>query len=454
MIPPASGAAAAEPEGTRESVPERRLRQRMQRRRPRVGVEHPVDYLGDAMRRGRRARLGRSPATAVSESRFAVLACSSGSSPAHRAKRWRHWVAVFNARLCDLPGESLGGFGGFGDAASLGHEAWNIFSCDQVSAARQLFDVDPDGCFVHRVGGVVDVSLGELGVSLMLLRAPPLARSDGSGRFTATDRRLAAGDRLEVGVSGSGRMSSAVAISTHSPSRNSNASRVRSTGSTMPQVSHPLPRENRALAVQVELAGRGREHVAHPVGRQRAVRRVKEVRHPLAAPAGEIGHADVVAQVQLRFVDDPPSTVAAGRRGSKGPPILTPRDELARACGKAGRGLVWSTPSTVSATRVGRRIEHSPGRSPVAAGRNRAAAALCLPYSWRRASSLRPPLYATAAALDELDAHVGNPLTTLPLAPRARIWCAGGIGRGRSGRAIRRTAGPARIDLERPGSQR
>ena len=74
----------------------------------------------------------------------------------------------------------------------------------------------------------------------------------------------------------------------------------------------PVPRVDGALAVQVELAGRGREYFAHPVRRQRAVRPVGIDRHSFAAPAGQIGYEDVLAQVQLRLVDDSP---AAGTTG-------------------------------------------------------------------------------------------------------------------------------------------
>ena len=45
-------------------------------------------------------------------------------------------------------------FGGLGDAAPLGHEAWNIGARGQESAAGQLLDVEPDRCFAHRSFGV------------------------------------------------------------------------------------------------------------------------------------------------------------------------------------------------------------------------------------------------------------------------------------------------------------
>ena len=48
-----------------------------------------------------------------------------------------------------LPGESLGDFGGFGDAAPLGHQAWNVGARGEESAASQSFDVESNRRFVH-----------------------------------------------------------------------------------------------------------------------------------------------------------------------------------------------------------------------------------------------------------------------------------------------------------------
>ena len=74
-----------------------------------------------------------------------------------------------------------------------------------------------------------------------------------------------------------------------------------------PQMTHLFAPIGGALAVEVELAGRRRENFAHPVGGQRGVRRVGKERHPLPPPTGEVGYEDVLAQMQLRFVDDPPA---------------------------------------------------------------------------------------------------------------------------------------------------
>ena len=58
-------------------------------------------------------------------------------------------VPVLDARLGDLPGESLGDFGGFGDAAPLCHQAWNVGARGEESAAGQSFDVESNRRFVH-----------------------------------------------------------------------------------------------------------------------------------------------------------------------------------------------------------------------------------------------------------------------------------------------------------------
>ena len=67
-----------------------------------------------------------------------------------RASAGRHRVSVFDARLGDLPGESLGDLGGFGDAAPLRHQAWNLDARGEESAAGQFLDVKPNRRVVHR----------------------------------------------------------------------------------------------------------------------------------------------------------------------------------------------------------------------------------------------------------------------------------------------------------------
>ena len=117
----------------------------------------------------------------------------------------------------------------------------------------------------------------------------------------------AAKGRIRTGAS-----SLTVAIGAHSPSRSSNASRVRSSRVDEPEMPDPLPGVDRALAVQVELAGRGREHLAHPVRRQGTVRRVGKVGHVPAAPARQVGHENVLAEMKLGLEDDPPPAGATG----------------------------------------------------------------------------------------------------------------------------------------------
>ena len=60
----------------------------------------------------------------------------------------------------------------------------------------------------------------------------------------------------------------------------------------------------------VEIAGRGREHLTDPVRRKGEEGCVGKVRHALAPPAGKVGNDDILAEVKLRLVDDPPAAGA------------------------------------------------------------------------------------------------------------------------------------------------
>ena len=79
-----------------------------------------------------------------------------------------------------------------------------------------------------------------------------------------------------------------------------------------------LARVDRPLRSPVECPGRWRKDFAHPVRRKREVRHVGVFRHAFAPPTREIGHHDIVAQVQFRLVDDPPAagTVAVVVEGA------------------------------------------------------------------------------------------------------------------------------------------
>ena len=61
-------------------------------------------------------------------------------------------------------------------------------------------------------------------------------------------------------------------------------------------------------------------------------------------PAGEIGHDDVVGEVQLWFVENPPAPRAVAST-LEGTPEVPPSPELARACRSAGRGVTINSPS-------------------------------------------------------------------------------------------------------------
>ena len=66
----------------------------------------------------------------------------------------RQRVPVRDARLGDLPNQSLGNSGGFDNAAPLCHHARNIDTGGQESAAGQLLDVESNRRFVHPTDGV------------------------------------------------------------------------------------------------------------------------------------------------------------------------------------------------------------------------------------------------------------------------------------------------------------
>ncbi len=80
---------------------------------------------------------------------------------------------------------------------------------------------------------------------------------------------------------------------------------------------------DRALVGQVDPARAGAQHLADPVRHQLEPGRVRQRRHPLQAPAAEIGHQHVVTQMQLRLDEDPPAArpaSAAAERSRSAPP--------------------------------------------------------------------------------------------------------------------------------------
>src|SRR5438046_2899438 len=82
-----------------------------------------------------------------------------------------------------------------------------------------------------------------------------------------------------------------------------------------PQMPNPLARIHLHLAPAVERTRGGRDDLAGPVRRQRQRRRVGNGREPLTSPACEVGNEDVLFEVQLRLVEDPPAAPSRGALG-------------------------------------------------------------------------------------------------------------------------------------------
>ena len=131
-----------------------------------------------------------------------------------------------------------------------------------------------------------------------------------------------------------GSSSLAVAISTHCPSRSSNASRVRSVGSTSPR----CPTPSRAYTGRLPWRSSLRVEAESTSQTQSAARvtycGVGVDGHPLPAPSRKVGDQDVLAQVQLRLVDDPPTPGAAPTPAERSSELRT---EL-RACQRMRHG--------------------------------------------------------------------------------------------------------------------
>jgi hypothetical protein len=60
------------------------------------------------------------------------------------------------------------------------------------------------------------------------------------------------------------------------------------------------------LATAIDPLGCGREHLADPIGHQGEERLTGDGRHSLPPPASQVRHNDVLAEMQLRLVEDPP----------------------------------------------------------------------------------------------------------------------------------------------------
>jgi hypothetical protein len=70
-------------------------------------------------------------------------------------------------------------------------------------------------------------------------------------------------------------------------------------------------RVDSALAPAVEPLGRRREHGAHPIRSEREEGFVWHGWQPFTRPPGEVRNQDLLSEMQLRLVEDPPATGAS-----------------------------------------------------------------------------------------------------------------------------------------------
>lgn len=78
-----------------------------------------------------------------------------------------------------------------------------------------------------------------------------------------------------------------------------------------PKMGDSGSRVDRHFPSAIGSARRGREDFADPVWSERKERFVRCARHACAAPSGEVGHDNVLAEVKFGFVDDPPASRAS-----------------------------------------------------------------------------------------------------------------------------------------------
>ena len=112
------------------------------------------------------------------------------------------------------------------------------------------------------------------------------------------------------GGSETGASPASVSTRTQWPPLSSKTFQRARVGVDKPQVNDLLARVDCPLRSLIECPGRWRKDFAHPVRRKRDVRHVGVLRHAFAPPTRQIGHHDIVAQVQFRLVDDPPAAGA------------------------------------------------------------------------------------------------------------------------------------------------
>src|SRR5690554_5866821 len=81
-------------------------------------------------------------------------------------------------------------------------------------------------------------------------------------------------------------------------------------GIYQPRVSNTFPGVDTELLPAIYSLGRRRHHFANPIRREREISFAGHCRQTLSAPSGEIGNQNVLSQMQLGLVQQPPAARA------------------------------------------------------------------------------------------------------------------------------------------------
>jgi hypothetical protein len=123
-----------------------------------------------------------------------------------------------------------------------------------------------------------------------------------------------------------------------------------------PQVRDSFTRVDMHLVAAVDALRTRGDDLANPVGRKVDRRGRRHAGHALVSPACEVGHDDVLVEMQLGLVEENPATRAQDAAVERAPSSAPSRD-AARACGIAGRGFVVEDSEEDLGDLVRRRVE-------------------------------------------------------------------------------------------------
>ncbi len=94
-------------------------------------------------------------------------------------------------------------------------------------------------------------------------------------------------------------------------------------GVHQPEMAYPFAGVDGHLQYPVGAGGGRGEDLAYPVGRKLEPGCIGQLGHAFAPPAGEVRYQDLLAQVELGFVEDPPATRAAAASTIRVPQVTT-----------------------------------------------------------------------------------------------------------------------------------